>query len=160
MDSARFERLTQGFENIFLEFGQFIKEKYAAMREAYLSRFRIRATAHNRYSGSSVVRRPEWTLAHQSAGAKSRRAINFCHFNRFFERKLRQDSKHRLTQETFPHPARSRHQKIVSTAGRDCNGALCVLLIFNFRKIRRGYFFRNKILRWPPLAASPLFAEI
>ena len=56
-DVAGFEGLAQGFEHAAVEFGEFVEEQHAVVRQADFAWARGAATAHQRRRGGRVVRR-------------------------------------------------------------------------------------------------------
>jgi hypothetical protein len=94
-DLAGLERLAQRIEHPALEFGQFVEEQHAEMREADLARPHAQPAADQRRHRGRMMRAAERPRANQPPTLeRPRDRRDHRHFERFGRREVGQDAGH------------------------------------------------------------------
>ena len=137
-DRAGLERLAQRIEHRALEFGQFVEEQHAEMREADLARPHLQPAADQRRH-----RRAEWCGARKGRGAHQPAVLQLAG-DRWRSSTLRaprpassvgQDARQAGGEQRFARARRPDHQQIVAARRRDLQRALGGLLALHLREV-------------------------
>ena len=139
-DFARLQRLAQRIEHRALEFGQFIKEQHAEMREAHLARPHFQPAAGQRRHRSGVVRAAERARAADPAFLQQPRDRGD---ERGFERLCRgqfgQNAGQARGHQRFARTRRADHQQVVPACRGDFQRALGGFLTFDLLEIGAAF---------------------
>ena len=135
-DAAGLQRLAERIEHRPLEFGQFVEEQHAEMREADLAGAHAQAAADQRRHRRAVVRRAERPAAADPAAVQlARDRSDHRHFERFGRLQRRQDARQAGGEQRLSRARRAAHQQIVPARGRDLERALGDFLAFDLGEV-------------------------
>ena len=139
-DLAGFERLAQAVEDAALEFGQFVEEQHAKMREADLAWTDAQPAADERGHRRRMVRRAERARAHEPPALEAaRHRRDHRHFERFGGGQLGQYARHARRHQRLARSGRAAEQKIMRARCRDLERALRRLLPLDLGKVRGAH---------------------
>ena len=134
------QRLAQHFQNIALEFRQFIEEKHTVVREADFPRLRRSPSSKESCIADRMMRSAEGPGFQQRGIGiqKTENRMDFACFKRFLFRHRRKNPGQTLRQHAFPRSRRPHKKNIVSSRGGDFQCALCPALSLDVMKVRYG----------------------
>ena len=117
-----------------VEFGEFVEEEHAVVRQADFARARDAAAADQPGAADGVVRRAEGAVAHEAAavGEHAGDGVDFGDVQRLLQRERREHGGQAAGDERFAAAGRADHQHVVPAGGRHLQRALHVLLAFHF----------------------------
>ena len=130
-----FKRFTQDFEDMAVEFGQFVKKQDTMMCERYFAGARYAAATDERDGGCRVMRcteRPDFPLCRTECAGNG---TDGSRFHGFLFRHGRQYADKTGGQHRFAGAGRATHQNAVAACGGDFQRSLGLLLAFDFAEI-------------------------
>src|SRR5206468_11891112 len=117
---------------------KFIEKQYSIMSQTDLARSRLTGPTEQTGVGYGVMRTPERPTGHKAMLRirQAANAVNFGRLNRFLQRKRRQNRRDPFCYHRLSGTRRSRKKDIMGSCSSDFDGAIRVLLTFNFAEIQ------------------------
>src|SRR5690242_14050129 len=136
-DGAIFEGLAHDFENVALEFGEFVEKEDAVVAEGDFAGTRDGSAADESGIADGVMRRAKRASADEAAAVfkDSGNAVDTGGFDGFLEGHGRKNGGDALGKHGFAGAGRSDEKDVVAAGAGDFEGALCGLLAVNVAKI-------------------------
>ena len=138
IDLAGFERLAQRIEHRALEFGQFIQEQDAQMRQTDLTGAHLQSAAGQRRHAGRVVRCAERTgAADPPCLQRSGDRLHHRHLQRLGRGEFGQNAGQAGCKQALARSGRADHQQVVAPGGRDFERAFGGFLPLHLFQVRR-----------------------
>ena len=135
-DVPGFEGLPQRIEHRALELRKLVEEQHSEMRQADLAGTDSQTASDECRHRRAMVRRTERAPPHHlSAFELSRDRSDHGNLQRFSRLKRRENPRQAGCQQRLPGSGRAAHQHVVSSSGRDLEGALCDLLALHLPEV-------------------------
>ena len=136
-DASFLERLAEGFEDVALEFGQFVHEQHAVMGEGDFAGGGIDVAAEEPGVGGGVMRCAKGASSDQGLAGfeQAHDAMDLGGFEGFIERERREDGGQAFGEHGLAGARGPDEQDIMRTGGGDFEGAFDRFLAFDFGEV-------------------------